>query len=249
MTKKNLLKVIGASILLVALASCGAPSSGPGAPNTPSGGADSSTSHKIIYHVDYTIYDNNFHKVASEISTKANELEGYVLTSKENLEEAHYVFKIPTKQLDIFISFVDTYNVGAKNLETTDVTDSYDQVSEMIKTYESQKSEIEEALKSENLDPDLKGQLENDLYQINRNLTSLYAEQSKQDSVVNYSSVNIDFYKSRQTESDLYWNDYFYYLKLVGKGLGSVVLYSAPFALIAGGAIGIAYLVRKKKKD
>lgn len=244
MTKKNLFKVIGASILLVALASCGAE-------NRPSGGnpsgTDSSTSHKIIYRVDYTIYDNDFHRVASEISTKASQLEGYVLTSKENLEEAHYVFKIPTSQLDTFVSFVDTYNVGAKNLETADVTESYDEVAEMIKDCESQKARIEEALKDENLDPSLKQTLEKDLYQINRNLTSLYEEQSKQNSLVNYSSVNIDFYKSRQTESDLYWNDYFYYLKLVGKGLGSIVLYSAPFALIAGGAIGIAYLVKRKK--
>lgn len=254
--KKNLFKVIGATLLLVALASCGGASGtaqgGGGTSPSGNGGTTtsattSSTTHKVVYKVEYTIYDDNFHKAATEISAKNTELGGFVLSSKENLDYANYVFRVVTEKLNDFITFVDSYNVGSKLYETQDITENYDDLQELIDEYEAKKASLEHQLANEDLSSEDRSSIQNSLDYVNNYLTKLYKEKNNEDKTINYTTVNIDFYKSKKTESELYWNDYFYYLKLVGKNLGTVLLYSAPFGAISGAAILVAFLIKKKK--
>lgn len=257
MKKQNLFKLIGASIMLVALASCGATS---GAPNQyPAGEStgnngdenwipETGLNHKVIYEVKYTIYEDNFHKAASEISSKSVELDGYVVKSEQDNIEAHYTFKIPTENLNLFVSFVDQYHVGNKNIETRDITDSYDSTQNKIAALQEEKAYLTVALESSEIDESQRKAYTNRISEIDRQLSNLIGQKTEQDKLINYSNVYIDFYESKKTESDIYWDNYFGYMKVVGKGLGTVLLYSAPFALIAGVSIGVAYLLVKKKE-
>lgn len=256
--KKNLFKLLGASVMLVALGSCGAASGAPNDINRPTGGEQGyvstpnvpgvDESHKVIYQVDYTIYEDNFHKAASEISMKAVELEGYVLTSTEDFNQAQYNFKIPTKNLNLFVSFVDTYHVGNKNINTKDITEQYESIEDKLEELKQEKAMLEEMLTDESLETQQIAAYTARLKEVNSLISKYTSQKAEQDKIVNYSTVEIRFYESKKTESDIYWDNYFHYMKVVGKGFGTIVLYSAPFAVVAGLAIGVAYLLVKKKE-
>ena len=257
--KKNLFKLLGASIMLVALGSCGSgiPSggnennngmeqpdvnvSGPSIPTT-------NGNQKVIYQVDYTIYDDNFHKAASEISAKAVEYNGFVLTSTEDFNYGTYKFKIPTENLNLFVSFVDTYNVGNKSIQTKDVTESFDSVQYKIDELEKEKTTLKQLLEDDTLEQNVIDAYKARIQEIDGQLSKLKSQKTEQDKIVNYSTVVINFYESKKTENDIYWDNYFHYMKVVGKGVGTVLLYSAPFAVVSGLAIGVAYFLVKKKE-
>lgn len=253
--KKNLFKFLGATVMLVALASCGAASNNPGRPqgdeynsgNTPSIPAAPDT-HKVIYQVDYEIYDDNFSKAASEISVKAVELDGYIVNSNQNNENGHYVFKIPTENLTGFVTFVDTYKVGAKTIQTVDVTGDYESVDSKIEELKKEKAEIESIIENNPLSDSEMARFQNRLNEINYQIKKYEENAAEQEKALLYSTVVIDFYLSKKTESDIYWNNYYYYLKIVGKSFGNILLYSAPFALISAGSIAAAYFLTKKKE-
>lgn len=243
---------IASFLMTFALASCGS-SSG----NAPTDNGNdnynvpgTTTSQKVIYSVNYTIYSNEFHEVAKTISQKAIEENGYVQTSKESFDNAHYIYKIPAEKLNDFVIYIDSFDgiaIGSKTITSQDITSEYDEIQNNIDALEAQKEAYLKILENPETTEDARSQATKALTNINSELKLLYEIKAKQDSVVKYSTVVMDFYKSAKTESDIYWSNYFYYLRNVGKALGSIVLYSVPFAAVAGAAIGVAYLIKKKK--
>jgi uncharacterized protein YydD (DUF2326 family) len=203
-------------------------------------------------------------KISSDISSKVNELNGYV--EREEIMEygGNSSIRIPSSKIDNFISYIDNnYEVNSKNKYVEDVTESYVDNDARIKNLAAEEAQVLEILKKANtVDEILK--VQNELYRIRGEIEVLQSRKKMWDRQVDYSTVRLSISK-KQIVSDkkikiLSGSEFF---KSIGQGFKNTSLYVVlafqkiiivlvsgllPLAIIGGIAYGIYRLSKKMKK-
>lgn len=205
------------------------------------------TTRKIYYTVSYTIDTEDLGEINSSINSKVNELNGYVSNSSQNGNYANYVYKVPTKSLNTFLDFVDSFgeNVSEKNVQSTDITSTYSQLDARKEILEASRVAYLKLLNEKNLSISSIIELQNKIDDIDSELLNLNNQLSKYDNLVEYSTVTITYNQKDANEGFCveYGNYLFGLLKLVFY----IFMYTLPFTSIAGIVLLVMFLIKKRK--
>lgn len=261
--KKNTLSIILLSLLCVTLVSCASGGSGnpnnnpggnnPGGGNTTIGSVYSDSERKIVYTVDYTLSTQNFTEVAQEVSSYAFSLDGYISSSETSSSYYYFEFKVPVEKLNTFLNYMEEENnehIIRQNISTEDVTTSYNEIASKIEVLTASKAAYVAILNNNDLSYEDIITINKEIEEINAELLKLNKELSSIESITDFATIRMTIRQPTQYELEgnlSFLNSYINYLKDVGVFLFEFILYTIPFALIAGIVITIVYVIRKKR--
>ncbi len=261
--KKKTLSTILLSLLCVTLVSCASGGSGnpnnnpggnnPGGGNTTIGSVYSDSERKIVYTVDYTLSTQNFTEVAQEVSSYAFSLNGYISSSETSSSYYYFEFKVPVEKLNTFLSYMEEENnehIIRQNISTEDVTTSYNEIASKIEVLTASKAAYVAILNNNDLSYEDIITINKEIEEINAELLKLNKDLSSIESITDYATIHITIRQPtpHELEGNLsFLNSYINYLKDIGVFLFEFILYTIPFALIAGIVITIVYVIRKKR--
>lgn len=262
--KKKTLSIILLSLLCGILVSCGAAGSNgtnnnpggnnPGGGNTTIGSVYSDSERKIVYTVDYTLSTQNFTEVAQEVSSYAFSLNGYISSSETSSSYYYFEFKVPVEKLNTFLNYMEEENnehIIRQNISTEDVTTSYNEIASKIEVLTASKSAYVAILNNNDLSYEDIITINKEIEEINAELLKLNKELSSIESITDFATIRMTIRQPtpHELEGNLsFLNSYINYLKDVGVFLFEFILYTIPFALIAGIVITIIFVIKKKKK-
>lgn len=249
--KKKFLSIFIFILMIFSLAACGNSSGVPGgADNGDNNIVDSSNNNKIIYTVGYRLYSDNIGEYITKINNWVREDNGHISESnQENNDYAYYVYKIPTDKLNAFLDKIDSLDgVNNKTVSTRDVTSTYNELEANIELLESRKTAYLSLLNSGTLNKTEVLEIEKALDEVELKLITAYKDLAQLANKVDYSTVTISYYKNSNTEAYQYFVSYGGYLISICTTIGSIVLYSLPFLLVAGIVVLVVIVVKKKKK-
>ena len=262
--KKKALSTILLSLLCGILVSCSAGGSNgtnnsnpggnnPGGGNTTIGSVYSDSERKIVYTVDYTLSTQNFTEVAQEVSSYAFSLNGYISSSESSSSYYYFEFKVPVEKLNTFLNYMEEENnehIIRQNISTEDVTTSYNEIASKIEVLTASKAAYVAILNNNDLSYEDIITINKEIEDINAELLKLNKDLSSIESITDYATIHITIRQPtpHELKGNLsFLNSYINYLKDVGVFLFEFILYTIPFALIAGIVITIVYIVRKRK--
>lgn len=262
--KKKTLSTILLSLLCVTLVSCASGGSGnpnnnpggnnPGGGNTTIGSVYSDSERKIVYTVDYTLSTENFTEVAQEVSSYAFSLNGYISSSETSSSYYYFEFKVPVEKLNTFLNYMEEENnehIIRQNISTEDVTTSYNEIASKIEVLTASKAAYVAILNNNDLSYEDIITINKEIEDINAELLKLNKELSSIESITDFATIRMTIRQPtpHELEGNLsFLNSYINYLKDIGVFLFEFILYTIPFALIAGIVITIIFVIRKKKK-
>lgn len=262
--KKKTLSTILLSLLCVTLVSCASGGSGnpnnnpggnnPGGGNTTIGSVYSDSERKIVYTVDYTLSTENFTEVAQEVSSYAFSLNGYISSSETSSSYYYFEFKVPVEKLNTFLNYMEEENnehIIRQNISTEDVTTSYNEIASKIEVLTASKAAYVAILNNNDLSYEDIITINKEIEEINAELLKLNKELSSIESITDFATIRMTIRQPtpHELEGNLsFLNSYINYLKDIGVFLFEFILYTIPFALIAGIVITIIFVIRKKKK-
>ena len=207
----------------------------------------SDSSRKIIYTLDYSINCTDISTSAKKISDEVYLLNGYISSSTQSSSSYfRFTYKVPTEKLNDFLSFMNDQGdvITYQSLTSTDVTTSYNNIQAEISVLEASKTAYENLLRNENLTFDEIFKINDKIDEINISLKQLYLELDSTSEKVDFATINITYNQNKeQSRFDIFINA----LKDAGINILYILLYTSPFALIAGTSVLIAYLVFKRK--
>ncbi|MBE6132418.1 MAG: DUF4349 domain-containing protein [Erysipelotrichaceae bacterium] len=263
--KKKTLSTILLSLLCVTLVSCASGGSGnpnnnpgvnnPGGGNTTIGSVYSDSERKIVYTVDYTLSTQNFTEVAQEVSSYAFSLNGYISSSETSSSYYYFEFKVPVEKLNTFLNYMEEENnehIIRQNISTEDVTTSYNEIASKIEVLTASKAAYVAILNNNDLSYEDIITINKEIEDINAELLKLNKELSSIESITDFATIRMTIRQPtpHELEGNLsFLNSYINYLKDVGVFLFEFILYTIPFALIAGIVITIVYVIRKRKHN
>ena len=263
--KKKTLSTILLSLLCVTLVSCASGGSGnpnnnpggnnPGGGNTTIGSVYSDSERKIVYTVDYTLSTENFTEVAQEVSSYAFSLNGYISSSETSSSYYYFEFKVPVEKLNTFLNYMEEENnehIIRQNISTEDVTTSYNEIASKIEVLTASKAAYVAILNNNDLSYEDIITINKEIEEINAELLKLNKELSSIESITDFATIRMTIRQPtpHELEGNLsFLNSYINYLKDIGVFLFEFILYTIPFALIAGIVITIVYVIRKRKHN
>ena len=248
------IKLIGTLFFIsTMLFSCGSSNGVPSNNQSPNNGQSteiniySDSSRKIIYTLNYSIKSDDISSSAKTISEEVYLLNGYISSSTQSSSSYfEFTYKVPTEKLNDFLSFMNNQGdvIAYQSLSSEDVTTSYNNIQAEINVLEASKSAYENLLRNENLSFDEIFKINDKIDEINISLEILYLKLDSTSEKVDYATINITFSTiNKQSKIDIFVNA----LKDAGINILYFLLYTSPFALIAGIAILISYLIFKRK--
>ena len=286
---KNILKTVATILLalcaILALASCGKaygsadtyyPTEDKFENGAPAGTVteDSfSADRKIIKTVNESIQTENFDDFISELRTSVTELGGYISSANlsgdnyyntSRMRSASFVIKIPADKLDQFSGEVDSLGMVYSYSESVkDVTASYVDVASRISVLRAEESALIEMLTcADSITATL--EIRTRLNTVQSEIASLEAQKRTYDSLIAYSTVNLNVYEVRReqavnpTFSEEVNGKFVDSIRSIGEGarafvvwvLGNI-LYIIIYAALATGAvfglIKLSRFVRKRR--
>lgn len=238
-------------LVLLTLASCGNENSGSeDAPGT-SGNNQVvvETDRKIIYTVDYSLISENVNDTIQKVHEQVFSIKGWISESEQSDDNyGHYIYKIPTAQLNQFLDFVDSLGGrSSKTIHTEDVTSSYNELAAKIEVLEASRQAYLQNLNNDNLSLSEIMTIKEKIERLDQELKTSYLELNSLEGKLDYSTVTITYHK-QGNEAKEYWDNYGSFIVTIGKTFGSVVLYSLPFAGAATIIFGVVVLVKRRKK-
>ena len=206
--------------------------------------------HKVIYTVEYEInVKESLAPTIKEINEEVYTLKGYVSSSNETLNYATYVYKVPTENLNTFLDSVDaTEGVAEKNIQSEDVTTSYNETLAEIETLEAQKTAYQNMLINDELTLNEIMSLNDKIASIESKLKTLYKNIDSLNSRIDYATITIKYNLVYQPPQEVFLGDYGDFLITLGKTIVEFLAYSAPFIVMAGIGVGVVIIVKKNKK-
>lgn len=258
--KNKFIKCFIGILALLVLNSCGGKGRNDGITSQPSPGGGTNPSdiyqpdgsRKVIYKLNYTIESKDNSEIIKDVKNQIFTLNGYISESNESSSSyAYYVYKLPTPSLNTFISYVDEkYNkeITSKQVNSNDVTSSYDKTAAQIKTLEASLAAYQNLLKDEKLTYGDIIQINDKISSINSELTYLYNQLDDISGKTEYTEITFRYYTDND-KSNSEFDEYIDFIKKSGTTIGYYILYTLPFAAISGVAILVVYLVRRKKKN
>lgn len=216
MKKSNLLKLITVILVLmlsVVLFACN--SNNYNAPEE-SGKSDADagegkvvigqTDRKIVYYVTMEMYADDTTALGDVIKTQTVEKGGYMEESSESTNNKYvyyrYILRIPTEKLDAFLTSVESGGtVNSKTVTTTDITTQYVSAQANIEALESERAALKKLLENATLTSDVIA-ISKRISEINASLGALEKEINNYDSLIDYSTVTINVYKTQNKPAD-----------------------------------------------
>ena len=206
--------------------------------------------HKIIYTVEYSIRVEE--SVTSTIRTVNNQvytLGGYVSSSNDSGSYATYVYKVPSSKLNEFLDGVDALDgVSSKKINSEDVTSSYNDLQAEIEVLEASRLAYVKMLEKEGLSMDEVITLNDKIQSIDVQLKKLYKSLDGYNALIDYATITVNYSVYYTVKPQGFLSDYGEFLLDLGKFIVSFVVYTAPFALIAGAGVSVVFAVKKSKK-
>ncbi len=240
-------------LALFVLVSCGNDNTG-NAPAEPGTSGNNQvvieTDRKIIYTVSYSLVCENVNETIKKVHEQVISIKGWISeSSQSNDDYGYYNYKIPTDHLNEFLDFIDALGgSSSKTIQTEDVTSSYNELTARIEVLEASRQAYLQSLNDESLTLSeiitIKGKIES----LDKELKTAYLELDSLKGQLSYSTVTITYHK-KGNEAKEYWDTYGSFIVTAGKTLGSILLYTLPFAGAAGIVFGIIMLVRRKNKN
>lgn len=205
------------------------------------------TNRKIYYKVFYTINTENINEINSGINSKVTELNGYTANSTQSGNYANYVYKVPTKSLNEFLDYVDSFgeNVSNKTVESTDITSTYSQLEARKEVLENSRVAYLKLLNETNLSMSYIIEIQNKIDDIDSELLYLNNQLSYHDNLLEYSTITITYNQS-EVEKD-FFNGYGEYLLGLLNLVFYLFMYTLPFTLVAGIVLLVMYLIKKRR--
>ncbi len=155
---------------------------------------------KLIRTIYLSLQTTDFDSVLSDLSAKTTELGGYIENSSvsgnsyyyQNTRYASYTIRIPSDQLDQFVTVVSGLgNVTQKNESVEDVTLQYVDVESRKKALETEQDRLLELLsQAENMEDLLA--IESKLSDVRYELENYGSQLRMLDNQIDYSTVNVD---------------------------------------------------------
>lgn len=206
--------------------------------------------HKIIYTVSYDInVKDSLAPTIRTINEEVYTLKGFIYYSDSNLNYAKYIYKVPTENINAFLDAVDELEgVSSKSIQSEDVTSSYNELEAEIETLEASKTAYQNMLLKDNLTLNEIMSLNDKIASIETRLKKLYKDFDSLNSQINYATITISYRLAYVPPQEVFLGDYGNFLLTIGKALIQFIVYTAPFAALAGIGIGVVVIVRKKAK-
>ena len=212
------------------------------------------TNRKVIYSAEYTINNENISSIKSDVNNKSTSLQGYVSSSEEYTTRAKVVYRIPTDKLNEFLDYIDSFEgVTSKKISSEDITSSYSEVEARISVLEASRASYVSLLSAGNLSKTEIMQIQDKIADIDAELLKISLQKDAYDSLLEYSTVTINYYVSAPIEKEpTFFDEYWDYVGSFFTGIGKAFMYILPIALV-GGVIFSAiffpiYLKNRKKK-
>ena len=213
------------------------------------------TSRKIYYEAYYTFYTKEIEELSKNISNKAGDLNGYTENSSTSYDQtskectrAHFVYRVPTSKLNDFIDYLETFEgITSSSLTSTDITSSYEANEARLETLNARLDAYNKLLKDEHLSRTEIIQIESRIDEITSELTKLNNLKEKYDGLLEYSTVTITLTNTKQTKKTSWISEYLDYLKEFVSILFNIIMYTLPFALIAGTVLFIILYTKARK--
>ena len=205
------------------------------------------TNRKIYYKVFYTIDTENISEINSSINSKVAELDGYTANSTQSGNYANYVYKVPTKSLNEFLDYVDSFgeNVSNKTVESTDITSTYSQLEARKEVLENSRVAYLKLLNETNLSMSYIIEIQNKIDDIDSELLHLNNQLSYHDNLLDYSTITITYNQSEAKEE--FFDGYGEYLLGLLNFVFYLFMYTLPFTLVAGIVLLVMYLIKKRR--
>ena len=208
-TMKAFLKVLAlfmAVLTVLALASCSKSNDAmedvESSIANPSVGTDGTEiERKITYRVNMRIESDEVSKVSRDLTQKCKDLEGYVEYKNEQYNSsgsssARITFRIPTENLDEFVSFVEENGeLKRKNESISDVTGANASLESKLSSLKDKKQVLEKMLEEEKLSVNEKLNLIDQISSIDSQIEYFEGLLAGNESVVEYSVVTVNVQK------------------------------------------------------
>lgn len=252
MKKSN--KILIGFLSLLALSSCGADNSGveslPGVDSSLDNGVVIETTRKVYYVVDYSINSKDYSEIKQNIGKEVTTLGGYIEKCKDDDNSSYYTYRVPTTKLDTLLAYIDTNGkeISYKNVSSYDITSSYSDVEARIEVLEATKDSYLTLLADPSITTSDIIMIRRELDDINSELLSLNKQQAYYDNLLDYSVINVSYYKeATSTFGSRYWK----YVGDVFVFTGKAILYAIPLLIVPGTITGCVFLglfINKKVK-
>ncbi len=173
------------------------------APETPGDSSDQSdivagdVDRKIVYYVSITLRTEDVAAAGDSLKAKGSDAGGYVESQNLSADEdgtsrIYIVLRIPTEQLDAFLSTVgNNGRITSQNISTTDITTQYVNASARKTALEERKAQLEEILSDTGLSASERITVINEISEVNSQLQSIELQLTEYDSLVGYSTVRL----------------------------------------------------------
>lgn len=263
MLKKSLICLV----ILISLfsASCGKKEGSNAAPDynyNESGSMDTEihvdTSRKIYYQAFYTFYTKEIDELSKNLSNKVGEFQGYTENSSTSYDQttkvcsrANFVYRVPTEKLNDFIDYLESFDgITSSSLTSTDITSSYEANEARLETLNARLDAYNKLLQDQHLSRSEIIQIETRIDEISSELTKLNNLKEKYDGLLEFSTVTITITNTKEYKKATWFSDYLDYLKEFISVLFNIIMYTLPFAIIAGTVLFIIFFkkARKNKK-
>ena len=206
--KKKVL-CFAAALLALAICFCGC-ASGDGmesGESPDSSGGDSAivadgVDRKIVYTVDMEIETGDVAAVREELLADGKAAGGYVerqndYADGDSLSSCYIVLRIPTANLDDFVNGAgETGKVRSKRVSSDDITTQYVSASARKAAYEERKAQLTAILEEEGLSAADRIAVIDSVSEVNAALQEIELLLTQYDSLVDYSTVRLDIYKT-----------------------------------------------------
>lgn len=261
--KKRLLLLVIILVSMILIPGCGkADNAGNSFPSDESapGSSDNKVfiddSRKIYYIVNYGFYVDDVEELGKKIQEKIAEYDGYTEnqnvsynTTTKECRYATYTFRIPTKNLNNFLKYLDSCEgVSNSSIRANDITESYVSTTERIATLQARKEAYTKLLKEENLTRSDIIQIEQRIDEIDTELNTLNTTLNKYESLLEYSTVTISINHSNEYKEETWFSNYAEYLKDLGIGIVNIFMYLLPIALIPGIVFILIFVPKIKRR-
>ncbi len=219
------------------------------------------TTQKLIKKANVSIDTKNADELIKKINSQVKSLNGYTSSLSQNKQNEYIAVStnvsVPADKLDSFLDFLEeSGTVTSKNIETTDVTDSYTDTESQITALETEEKALLGILaKCETVQDTIN--VQERLSSVRGELESLRAQKKNYDQRIAYSEVSIsisevDRVKKAPTSFGSQVSEKFseslYNIGQFFKNLGVFILGASPYLAIAAVVIIVIVLIVKKKR-
>lgn len=206
---------------------------------------------KIIYNVYYQLSAKDITTYERKLDSKVNELNGYIEKLDTRTYASTCTYRVPKAKLDEFVSYVDSFDglVEDKKVTSQDVSTTYNSNQARKEVLEASRTSYVNMLTDDTLSVSDIIAINDKIEKIDIELREIYLTLDTYDSLIEYSTVTVDFYEKGEYKEPTFMDEYLNYIGEFFITIGKVILYLLPVAFIGGIAAVITLVSIKHHKN